>query len=122
MVGEGFAIEPTGNKVYAPADCTVSMVFETKHAIGLVAGSMELIIHVGIDTVQLDGKPFTIQVKDGDVLKQGDLIGSFDAKMIQDAGYRLTTPVVVTNADAFSDLSIVKRGAVKPGEPVLRVQ
>ena len=121
MVGEGFAIEPTGNKVYAPADCTVSMVFETKHAIGLVAGSMELIIHVGIDTVQLDGKPFTIQVKDGDVLKQGDLIGSFDAKMIQDAGYRLTTPVVVTNADAFSDLSIVKRGAVKPGEPVLRV-
>lgn len=122
MVGEGFAIEPTGNKVYAPADCTVSMVFETKHAIGLIAGSMELIIHVGIDTVQLDGKPFTIQVKDGDVLKQGDLIGSFDAKMIQDAGYRLTTPVVVTNADAFSDLSIVKRGAVKPGEPVLRVQ
>ncbi|MCF2670539.1 PTS transporter subunit EIIC [Butyricicoccus pullicaecorum] len=122
MVGEGFAIEPTGNKVYAPADCTVSMVFETKHAIGLVAGNMELIIHVGIDTVQLDGKPFTIQVKDGDVLKQGDLIGSFDAKMIQDAGYRLTTPVVVTNADAFSDLSIVKRGAVKPGEPVLRVQ
>ena len=122
MVGEGFAIEPTGNKVYAPADCTVSMVFETKHAIGLVAGSMELIIHVGIDTVQLDGKPFTIQVKDGDVLKQGDLIGSFDAKMIQDAGYRLTTPVVITNADAFSDLSIVKRGAVKPGEPVLRVQ
>ena len=122
MVGEGFAIEPTGNKVYAPADCTVSMVFETKHAIGLVAGSMELIIHVGIDTVQLDGKPFTIQVKDGDVLKQGDLIGSFDAKMIQDAGYRLTTPVVVTNSDAFSDLSIVKRGAVKPGEPVLRVQ
>ena len=122
MVGEGFAIEPTGNKVYAPADCTVSMVFETKHAIGLVAGSMELIIHVGIDTVQLDGKPFTIQVKDGDVLKQGDLIGSFDAKIIQDAGYRLTTPVVVTNADAFSDLSIVKRGAVKPGEPVLRVQ
>ena len=122
MVGEGFAIEPTGNKVYAPADCTVSMVFETKHAIGLIAGSMELIIHVGIDTVQLDGKPFTIQVKDGDVLKQGDLIGSFDAKMIQDAGYRLTTPVVITNADAFSDLSIVKRGAVKPGEPVLRVQ
>ena len=56
------------------------------------------------------------------MLKQGDLIGSCDAKMIQDAGYRLTTPVVVTNADAFSDLSIVKRGAVKPGEPVLRVQ
>ena len=122
MVGEGFAIEPSGNQVFAPADCTVQMVFETKHAVGLVVGDMELIIHVGIDTVQLDGKPFDIRVKEGDTLRKGDLIGSFDRDMIEQSGRRLTTPVVVTNVDQFSKFELSKTGDVNVGDAVFTVE
>ena len=101
MVGDGFAVEPADNQVYAPADCEVMTVFGTKHAIGLTtADGVELLIHLGIDTVQMNGAPFTIEVKEGDKLKKGDKIGSFDEKMIVEAGYRTVTPVVVTNAEA----------------------
>ena len=123
MVGDGFAVEPSGNQVYAPADCEVATVFGTKHAIGLVMPEgCELLIHLGIDTVQLGGAPFTIQVKEGDTLKKGDLIGSFDEKAILDAGYRTVTPVVVTNSDQYSSFELCKTGAVKPGENVLTVK
>lgn len=122
MVGEGFAIEPSGNQVFAPADCTVQMVFETKHAVGLVVGDMELIIHVGIDTVQLDGKPFDIRVKEGDTLRKGDLIGNFDRDMIEQSGRRLTTPVVVTNVDQFSKFELSKTGDVNVGDAVFTVE
>lgn len=123
MVGDGFAVEPSGNQVYAPADCEVATVFGTKHAIGLVmTEGCELLIHLGIDTVQLGGAPFTIQVKEGDTLKKGDLIGSFDEKAILDAGYRTVTPVVVTNSDQYSSFELCKTGAVKPGENVLTVK
>ena len=119
MVGEGFAVEPAEGKVYAPADCTVSMVFETKHAIGCTSvDGAEFIIHVGIDTVQLDGKPYDIQVQAGDKLKKGDLMGAFDMDAITAAGYRLTTPVVITNADEYTGFQLVKSGAVQPGETV----
>lgn len=123
MVGDGFAVEPSGNQVYAPADCEVATVFGTKHAIGLVMPEgCELLIHLGIDTVQLGGAPFTIQVKEGDTLKKGDLIGSFDEKAILDAGYRTVTPVVVTNSDQYSSFELCKTGAIKPGENVLTVK
>ncbi len=122
MVGDGFAVEPADTKIYAPTDCTVMMVFGTKHAIGLTTpDGCEMIIHVGLDTVQLDGAPFTIQVKAGDVLKKGDLIGSFDEKMILDAGYRTVTPVVITNVDQYSGFELLKTGAVQAGEDVLAV-
>lgn len=123
MVGEGFAVEPTDNKVYAPADCTVSTVFGTKHAVGLVLdGGVELLIHMGIDTVQLGGAPFEIAIKDGDKLKKGDLIGSFDAQAIIDAGYRTVTPVIVTNSDSYQSFDLIKTGAVEAGEAVLEVK
>ena len=123
MVGDGFAVEPSDNKVYAPADCEVATVFGTKHAIGLVTpDGCELLIHLGIDTVQLNGAPFTIDVKEGDKLKKGDCIGSFDEKAILDAGYRTVTPVVVTNADAYTSFRLLKTGAVQAGEDVLEVQ
>lgn len=123
MVGDGFAVEPSDNQVYAPADCEVATVFGTKHAIGLVTPEgCELLIHLGIDTVQLNGAPFTIQVKEGDTLKKGDLIGSFDEKAILDAGYRTVTPVVVTNSDQYSSFELCKTGAVTPGENVLTVE
>ncbi|WP_122789013.1 PTS transporter subunit IIABC [Intestinibacillus sp. Marseille-P6563] len=123
MVGDGFAVEPSDNKVYAPADCEVATVFGTKHAIGLVTpDGCELLIHLGIDTVQLNGAPFTIDVKEGDKLKKGDCIGSFDEKAILDAGYRTVTPVVVTNADAYTSFRLLKTGTVQAGEDVLEVQ
>ena len=123
MVGDGFAVEPTDNQVYAPADCEVMTVFGTKHAIGLTTtDGVELLIHLGIDTVQMNGAPFTIEVKEGDKLKKGDKIGSFDEKMIVEAGYRTVTPVVVTNADAYTSFTLQKTGKVSAGDDVLTVE
>ena len=123
MVGDGFAVEPTGSEVYAPADCTVATVFGTKHAIGLTTSEgCELLIHLGIDTVQLGGAPFTIHVKEGDTLKKGDLIGSFDAQAILDAGYRTVTPVVVTNSDEYTSFQMLHTGDTVHGTDVLSVE
>ncbi len=123
MVGEGFAVEPEDNKIYAPADCEVATVFGTKHAIGLItAEGVELLIHVGIDTVQLNGAPYTINVQEGDQLKKGDLIGSFDKKAIIDAGYRTVTPVVVTNSDVYSSFQLEKTGTASAGDRVFRIE
>ena len=123
MVGDGFAVEPTDNQVYAPADCEVMTVFGTKHAIGLTTtDGVELLIHLGIDTVQMNGAPFTIEVKEGDKLKKGDKIGSFDEKMIVEAGYRTVTPVVVTNSDAYTRFTLQKTGKVSAGDDVLTVE
>ena len=123
MVGDGFAVDPTDNQVYAPADCEVTTVFGTKHAIGLTTPEgCELLIHLGIDTVQLNGAPFTINVKEGDTLKKGDLIGSFDEKAILDAGYRTVTPVVVTNSDAYTSFRLLKTGDTAHGEDTLSVE
>ena len=123
MVGDGFAVDPTDNQVYAPADCEVTTVFGTKHAIGLTTPEgCELLIHLGIDTVQLNGAPFTINIKEGDTLKKGDLIGSFDEKAILDAGYRTVTPVVVTNSDAYTSFQLLKTGDTAHGEDTLSVE
>ena len=123
MVGDGFAVKPTDNQVYAPADCEVTTVFGTRHAIGLTTPEgCELLIHLGIDTVQLNGAPFTINVKEGDTLKKGDLIGSFDEKAILDAGYRTVTPVVVTNSDAYTSFRLLKTGDTAHGEDTLSVE
>lgn len=123
MVGDGFAVEPTDNQVYAPADCEVATVFGTKHAIGLTTtDGVELLIHLGIDTVQMNGAPFTIDVKEGDKLKKGDKIGSFDEKMIVEAGYRTVTPVVVTNSDAYTTFTLQKTGKVSAGDEALIVE
>ncbi len=123
MVGDGFAVEPTDEQVYAPADCEVATVFGTKHAIGLTTtDGVELLIHLGIDTVQMNGAPFTILVKEGDKLKKGDKIGSFDAKMITEAGYRTVTPVVVTNLDAYQTFTLTKTGAISAGDDVLTIE
>lgn len=123
MVGDGFAVDPTDNQVYAPADCEVTTVFGTKHAIGLTTPEgCELLIHLGIDTVQLNGAPFTINIKEGDTLKKGDLIGSFDEKAILDAGYRTVTPVVVTNSDAYTSFHLLKTGDTAHGEDTLSIE
>ena len=122
MLGQGFAIDPSEGKVVAPCDCKVETIFDTKHAIGLSCGKVELLIHIGIDTVQLNGKGFDIKVNAGDMLKKGDVIGYFDRKIITEAGYRMVTPVIVTNTDDFSSIKILKKNIVKAEEQVLSVK
>ena len=101
----------------------MALVFDTKHALNLLAaGDMEVLVHVGIDTVQLNGAPFDIKVSAGDHLKKGDLIGTFDMAKITEAGYRCTTPVVVANSDDYHSFDLLVTGEVTPGQPVMKVQ
>lgn len=106
-MGKGYAVEPDGNNVVAPFDGTVVMVAPTKHAIGLRSNSgIELLIHVGLDTVTLDGKPFTVHVKDGDPFKAGDVLTTFDRDMIVAHNISTITPVIVTNSATYADVLV----------------
>lgn len=105
ILGKGVLIQPESGEVVAPFDGTVMTLFPTKHAIGLVSDNgLELLIHIGIDTVQLDGKFFTPHVKQGDKVKRGQKLMSFDIKAIQAAGYSVETPVIVTNSADYLDI------------------
>ena len=105
MMGKGVAILPEQGRVVSPIKGTVSMVFETKHAIGLVSeDGVEVLIHVGMDTVQLKGEHFTSHVKQGDSINVGDLLVEFDKEAIADKGYELLTPIVITNSGQYADV------------------
>ncbi len=106
-MGPGIGVIPGDGKVYAPFDAKVEVLFATKHAIGLTGiDGTALLIHVGIDTVKLNGEPFTAHVQQGDTVKKGDLLLSFDIPSIQNAGYDVTTPVLVTNAFDYDEIII----------------
>ena len=123
LLGKGVAIIPAEGKVIAPFSGEVASIFQTKHAIGLLSDSgIELLIHVGIDTVKLDGAPFTTHVKEGDKIQAGDLLLTFDRQMILDAGYDLATPIIISNSDDYPGLEIVAASAVSAGQPLLTVQ
>ena len=122
-LGDGVAIEPSEGKLYAPADATVVNVFDTKHAIGLAIGDeMELLLHVGIDTVKLGGKHFEAHVKEGQEVKKGDLLVSFDMDAIKKEGYLCTTPMIVCNTDEYSSIKPLVTGEVKAGQNLLDVK
>lgn len=105
MLGKGLAIIPSEGKVYAPFDGTVEALFATKHAIGLKSESgIEVLIHIGIDTVKLEGKGFTSHIAQGDMVKKGQLLVEFDIPFIKEQGYDVTTPVMVTNMDDYLDI------------------
>ena len=100
MLGNGIAIEPTDGKVYAPCDATVDMMFTTGHAVSLVADfGAEVLIHVGLETVSLEGKPFTIHVANGDKVKKGQLLMEADLEAIKAAGLNTITPMLICNTD-----------------------
>lgn len=102
MMGEGVAIEPSGHEIIAPADGEITVAYATKHAYGLkTADGVEVLIHIGIDTVNLAGKGFESQVVQGQQVKKGDVLGIFDKQVISDAGYPVTTMVIVTNTKTF---------------------
>lgn len=122
-LGDGVAIEPSEGKLYAPADATVVNVFDTKHAIGLAIGDeMELLLHVGIDTVKLGGKHFEAHVEEGQEVKKGDLLVSFDMDAIRKEGYLCTTPMIVCNTDEYSSIKPLVTGEVKAGQNLLDVK
>ena len=104
-LGEGVAIEPTGTTVVAPAAGKVAATYPSGHAVGLkLENGIELLIHVGLDTVNLDGKGFSVKVAKGDVVAAGDALIEFDPEVIKEAGYPLITPVIVTNTRKFAEV------------------
>lgn len=106
-MGQGIALEPTDNKVLAPFEGTVVMIAPTKHAIGLKSeNGVEMLIHIGLDTVTLDGRPFTLKVKDGGKINKGDLLIEFDKDYIVNKGLKTITPVIVTNTSAYEEVII----------------
>lgn len=119
-LGEGVAVIPQRGQVYAPFDGQVVMMYDTKHAIGLVSeDGIELLIHVGINTVELGGDCFTARVESGQQVQKGDLLLEFDMEGIQKAGYPIVTPIIVTNSDDYEDLKLRTTGHVKPGEKII---
>lgn len=122
ILGKGVAIVPAVGKVIAPFSGEVASLFPTKHAIALLSDSgIELLIHVGIDTVKLDGAPFTAYVKEGDKIKAGDLLLEFDRQAILDAGYQLVTPIIISNSDDYQAVDIVPTDRVDAGQLLLSV-
>ncbi|MGD8192040.1 beta-glucoside-specific PTS transporter subunit IIABC [Brevibacillus ginsengisoli] len=119
-MGKGIAIEPTAGRVVSPVNGTVTVAFKTKHAIGLVSDrGAEILIHVGIDTVQLEGKYFTSHVNQGDQVKVGDLLVEFDIAKIKEAGYEVVTPIIVTNTSNYTKITPTSQKSVNEREALL---
>ncbi|WP_303753661.1 beta-glucoside-specific PTS transporter subunit IIABC [Enterococcus sp. S86.2] len=121
-LGKGVAIEPTEGKLYAPADGTVTTLFPTGHAVGITTDEgAEVLMHIGMDTVELDGKGFTIKVQQDDQVKKGDLLVEFDLAAIKAAGLSTITPIVITNTNSFMDVLDMDQKEVIHGEDFLTV-
>lgn len=122
ILGDGIAIEPAEGKLFAPCDGKIDTVFDTKHAVNMVSeGGVELLMHIGIDTVKLEGKYFESHVTDGQTVKKGDLLVSFDRKAIQAAGYKLTTPLLICNTDDYTAVQSIAEGMVSAGEAAIKI-
>lgn len=122
-LGKGFAIQPNAELVVAPFDGQVITVLPTKHAIGLLSDSgLELLIHIGLDTVNLNGQFFESYVKEGDKVAKGQKLISFEKMAIENAGYQTEIPIVVTNTANFVDFKLMANGTIETMEPVLKVQ
>lgn len=122
-MGQGIAVKPSEDVVYAPADAEVTIVFPTGHAYGLrTANGAEILIHVGIDTVSMNGEGFNHKVNQGDKVKAGDVLGTFDSAKIAAAGLDNTTMVIVTNTADFASVNPVASGSVAKGDAVIEVK
>ena len=121
-LGLGAAVDPKEGVLYAPADGTISVFFPTGHAIGMTTDDgVELLIHVGMDTVQLEGKGFRPFAKEGDRVTKGQKLLEFDMELICKEGYSLVTPVLITNTDEFSDISITSECHIDPQSILMTV-
>lgn len=118
MLGDGVAIKPTEGKLYAPADGKVVQVFHTKHAIGMDIKGLKVLIHVGMNTVELNGEGFTSHVVEGDTVKKGDLLLDVDLELLKEKGYPTETPIVITNMELLKELK-KEQGPVTAGQSVI---
>lgn len=123
MLGDGYAIKPTDGKIYSPVAGTVTTVFPTKHAIGITTdNNLEILVHLGIDTVELKGEPFEVAVKQGDTVKQDDYLASMNTELITAENYDDTVIVVYTNMDVIKSVSDVSAGDTTHGDTVQTLQ
>ena len=122
MMGDGAVVTPTEGNVFAPADGFISFVFPSKHAVGLTTNDgLELLIHIGIDTVKLDGKGFEAFVKDGDKVKKGDKLLSFDLNFVKENSPSLTSPCICTSLNDKQKVRLLKTGDIKAGEAFIAI-
>lgn len=122
LMGNGIAIEPTDGKVYAPCNATVDMMFDTGHAVSLVGDNgAEILIHVGLETVSLEGKPFKVHVSNGQKVKKGQLMIEVDLEAIKAAGLKTITPILVCNCDEFTTFNTVTGKAVSNADAVIEL-
>lgn len=122
VLGKGAAVLPEEGKVFAPADGEVTALFPTLHAIGMkTEEDVEILIHIGLDTVQLNGEGFEAMVQCGDKVKKGQLLIAFDKELIEGKGYCLETPVIITNSDDFLDVVETAEGEVEPGNSLVKI-
>lgn len=122
ILGDGAAIEPSDGNLYAPCDGKIDSIFDTKHAVNIISDDgAEILLHIGVNTVRLGGKFFTSYVSDGQTVKQGDLLISFDIEKIKDAGYDTTTPIIVCNSDDYSAINVVAQNKVKVGDKIIDI-
>lgn len=122
ILGKGVAIKPGKGRIVAPADGVVTIMFETKHAVSITSdGGAEILIHIGLDTVNLKGEYFKAYVKAGDRVKAGDLLVEFDIPKIKEAGYDVITPVVVCNSDDFPELKMFTGKTAKELDEIINI-
>ena len=122
MLGNGIAIIPSDGKVYAPCNAKVDMMFSTGHAVSLVSDSgAEILIHVGLETVGLEGKPFKLHANSGDTVKKGDLLIEADLEMIKAAGLNTITPVLVCNSDTYTTFDTIVGNDVTNADVVIKL-
>ena len=123
MMGDGFAVEPANGNIVSPVSGTVSSIFPTKHALGLVTeAGLEVLVHIGLDTVSLEGKPFTVHVTEGQKVAAGDLLVTADLDAIREAGRETSTIVVFTNADAIQSVKLEQTGSLAANTVVAKVE
>lgn len=123
ILGKGVAIRPEDGNIYAPVDGEIALLFDTLHAISMTSDDgVELLIHVGLDTVALKGEHFTAHAKTGDKVKKGDLLLTVDLEQVKAAGYDVITPIVVCNTDDFAEVLALTGSSAAPGDAVLEIR
>lgn len=123
ILGDGAAAEPSEGKLFSPCDGVIGTVFDTKHAVNMVAdGGAEILMHIGIDTVKLGGKYFDAHVSDGQQVKRGQLLISFDIEKIRSEGYKLTTPMVICNSSEYSEISVTAHGRISAESKMIELR
>ena len=123
VLGKGVAIVPTSGRICAPVDGTVSTVFPTGHAVAMTSGKgVEILVHIGLDPVKLEGRHFKIHASEGQEVKKGDLLLEADLEQIRAEGYDIATPVVICNSDDYSKFRITEPGEVSQGDVILALE